>query len=205
MFSSKKSEKKASSAASPPGPAQRVAQKTAAMAGAAAKPESTGNPGSVPPSKSDTPNGAGNGQSNTPPPKKTVSQVLGEVTWLLTQSPVHKQLFIGDLEWFIMPPLLLEQFRIFNGPQHPVGVALWARVSEDTDKRLREGAFKLRVDEWKGGTIPWLIELIAPFGGQDEIMADFSAAIFPTEAFNFHRVDANGQRVVASFQPQPKS
>lgn len=135
-------------------------------------------------------------------PKKTVSQVLGEVTWLLTQSPVHKQLFIGDLEWFVMPAVLLEQFRIFHGEQHPVGVALWARVSEETDARLRGGAFKLRADEWKGGTIPWLIELIAPFGGQEEIMADLSAAIFPTEAFNFHFVDPNGQRVVKQFNPQ---
>lgn len=147
------------------------------------------------------------GQSSAQPqaPKKTVSQVLGEVTWLLTQSQIHKQLFIGDLEWFVMPPLLLEQFRVFNGNQHPVGVAFWARVSEETDARLRAGAFKLRVDEWKGGDIPWLIELIAPFGGQDEMMADMSAAIFPNEAYNFHRVSADGKREVASFAPVEKN
>ena len=134
-------------------------------------------------------------------PKKTVSQVLGEITWLLTQSQVHKQLFVGDLEWFVMPPVLLEQFRIFNGQQHPVGVAFWAKVSQDTDARLRGGAFKLRVDEWQGGDIPWLMELIAPFGGQDEMMADLSKAIFPNEAFNFHRVNSDGQREVASYAP----
>ena len=137
--------------------------------------------------------------------KKTVSQVLGEVTWLLTQSPVHKQLFIGDLEWFVMPALLLEQFRMFHGEKHPVAVALWARVSEDTDRRLREGAFKLRPDEWKGGSIPWLIELVAPFGGHEEILADLSAAIFPASAFNYHKVNETGQRVVASYSPAPKN
>lgn len=144
-------------------------------------------------------------QSAPAVPKKTVSQVLGEVTWLLTQSPVHKQLFISDLEWFVMPAVLLEQFRIFHGEQHPVGVALWARVSEDTDARLRSGAFKLRPDEWKGGDIPWLIELIAPFGGQQEIMADLSAAIFPNEAFNFHSVETNGERVVKQFAPNERA
>ena len=208
MFSKKKAEKKPSPPVPPSEAAIRGAQKSAppqGREGAKVGTEEAGGDATLQSSKTEAGGGSSNGQSNTPPPKKTVSQVLGEVTWLLTQSPVHKQLFIGDLEWFIMPPLLLEQFRIFNGPQHPVGVALWARVSEDTDKRLREGAFKLRMDEWKGGSIPWLIELIAPFGGHDEIMADFSAAIFPTEAFNFHRVDPNGQRVVASFQPQPKS
>ena len=34
------------------------------------------------------------------PTPKTVAQMLGEITWLMTQSPIHKQLFIGDLEWF---------------------------------------------------------------------------------------------------------
>lgn len=33
------------------------------------------------------------------PPPKTVSQVLGEITWLMTQSPRHKAILLGDLEW----------------------------------------------------------------------------------------------------------
>lgn len=136
--------------------------------------------------------------------KKTVSEVLGEMVWILTQSPIHKQLFIGDLEWFMMPPLLLEQFRIFNGPQHPVAFALWATVNEDTEQRLKSGAHKLRADEWKNGDRPWLIELVAPFGGQEEIMADFSANIFPGQTFKYHQVNAQGQREVAEFAPQQK-
>ena len=131
--------------------------------------------------------------------KKTVSQVLGEITWLLTQSPIHKQLFIGDLEWFVMPAILLEQFRIFSGPQHPVAFALWARVSEDTEQRLQAGGYKLRPDEWRGGDRPWLIEIVAPFGGQDEILADISNSIFNGEPFKFHRVNEAGQREVAVF------
>jgi cytolysin-activating lysine-acyltransferase len=138
---------------------------------------------------------------------KTVSQVLGEITWLLTQSPIHKQLFIGDLEWFAMPPILMEQFRIFYGPQAPGGppdaqpvpaaVALWAFVSEETDARLTAGAHKLRADEWKGGAQPWLIELIAPFGGQDEIMLDLAQNVFKDRPFKFH-ITRNGQRTVMS-------
>jgi cytolysin-activating lysine-acyltransferase len=30
-------------------------------------------------------------------PPKTVSQVLGEITWLMTQSPRHKTVPLGDL------------------------------------------------------------------------------------------------------------
>lgn len=139
---------------------------------------------------------------------KTVSQVLGEITWLLTQSPVHKQLFIGDLEWFVMPAILLEQFRVFYGPlppnaavgttPTPAAVALWAYVTAETDERLQAGAHKLRVDEWRGGDQAWLIELIAPFGAQDEIIRDLAANVFRGKSFKFHMTGPDGKRRVAS-------
>jgi cytolysin-activating lysine-acyltransferase len=132
---------------------------------------------------------------------KTVAQMLGEITWLMTQSPIHKQLFIGDLEWFAMPAVLLEQFRIFYGPNSPAAVALWAMVSEETETRLKDGAHKLRADEWKGGDRPWLIELVAPFGGQEEILADLSASVFGGKPFSFHTVTPEGQRVVKTYEP----
>lgn len=138
-----------------------------------------------------------------PQPQKTVSQVLGEITWLMTQSPLHKQLFIGDLEWFAMPAILLEQFRIWNGPNSPAAVAFWAFVSEETEARLEAGAHKLRADEWKAGDKPWLIELVAPFGGVDEILADFSVSVMQGAPFKFHNVGPDGQRRVSVYPAPP--
>ncbi len=135
-------------------------------------------------------------------PQKTVAQALGEITWLMSQSPIHKQLFIGDLEWFAMPAILLEQFRIWNGPNSPAAVALWATVSDETQARLVAGGNKLRPDEWKNGANPWLIDLVAPFGAVDEILADLSANVFNGQPFKFHHVDTSGARVVSSY-PQP--
>lgn len=129
--------------------------------------------------------------------------MLGEITWLLTQSPIHKQLFIGDLEWFCMPPVLHRTFRMFYGPQSPAAVVLFARVSSETDARLEAGGYKLRPDEWVSGDIRWLIEMVAPFGAQDEIMADFASNIFPGESFKYHRVNAAGAREVAVWEPTP--
>ena len=57
---------------------------------------------------------------------KKVSEVLGEIVWLMSQSPLHKQFFISDLEWFVMTPVLLQQFRIFYAQTKPVGLVLWA-------------------------------------------------------------------------------
>ena len=142
-------------------------------------------------------------QETTPPQPapKTVAQMLGEIVWLMTQSPVHKQLFIGDLEWFCMPAILLEQFRIFYGPNAPAAVALWASVSEDTEQRLLAGGYKLRPDEWQKGDRLWLIELVAPFGAQDEILKDLQSSVFAGKTFKFHRMTSEGVREVASIVP----
>jgi cytolysin-activating lysine-acyltransferase len=137
-----------------------------------------------------------------PAGEKTVSEMLGEITWLMTQSSLHKQLFIGDLEWFAMPPIMYRQFRMFYGPQAPAACVFWATVSEETDARLEGGAHKLRADEWKNGNIPWLIELVAPFGAHEEVMADLSKFIFPTQSFKFHRVNDKGVREVALYHPE---
>jgi hypothetical protein len=48
-----------------------------------------------------------NSPFNKPAPEgaaKKVSEVLGEIVWLMSQSPLHKQFFISDLEWFVMTP-----------------------------------------------------------------------------------------------------
>lgn len=143
--------------------------------------------------------------SPTPPqsmPQKTVAQMLGEIVWLMSQSPVHKQLFIGDLEWFCMPAILVEQFRIFYGPTTPAAVALWASVSEETEQRLVSGGYKLRPDEWQGGDRLWLIELVSPFGAQDEIMIDLQSSVFAGKTFKFHRINPQGIREVAVVTPE---
>jgi cytolysin-activating lysine-acyltransferase len=132
---------------------------------------------------------------------KTVAQVLGEIVWLMTQSAAHKQLFVGDLEWFCMPPILLEQFRMFHGPNSPAAVAFWASVSEETEIRLIAGGNKLRADEWKNGDRLWLVELVAPFGAVDEIVKDLAASVFAGRQFKFHRVGPDGRRVVATSDP----
>src|SRR3979490_123569 len=105
----------------------------------------------------------GHAPEQTAPPPKTVAQVLGEITWLMTQSPRHKAIPLGDLEWLVMPALLLRQFRIFYQGEQPVGVALWALVDDLVAKRIDAGARRI-------------VELVAPFGGEAEMRAQLGAA-----------------------------
>jgi cytolysin-activating lysine-acyltransferase len=112
---------------------------------------------------------AGHAPGQTAPPPKTVAQVLGEIAWLMTQSPRHKAVPLGDLEWLLMPALLLRQFRIFYSGEQPVGVALWALADDLVAKRIDAGDKRLAAVEWKGGSNLRIIDIVAPFGGEAEM------------------------------------
>ena len=139
----------------------------------------------------------------TPP---TVSHLLGEMTWLLTQSPLHKVLAIGDLEWLIMPALIHRQFYIFRDGEQPVGLALWAKCTPEAAAKLDRGMIepenRLTLKEWTNGDQVWLVDLIAPFANtqnrQREIMiADIISGPLKNIEFRFHQTDpATGKRTV---------
>jgi cytolysin-activating lysine-acyltransferase len=112
---------------------------------------------------------AGHTQSPDEPPSKTVAQVLGEIAWLMTQSPRHKAIPLGDLEWLLMPALLLRQFRIFYKGEQPLGVALWALADDLVAKRIDAGDKRLAAVEWKSGTNMRIVDIVAPSGGEAEM------------------------------------
>ena len=139
--------------------------------------------------------------------KPTVSHMLGEVTWLLSQSPAHKHFTIGDLEWLAMPAILHEQFRVFHGDKHPLGFALWAYLSEEAEARMTAAVdsgvgARLRPDDWKSGDRLWLIEIVAPMATSENklteaIVADLVQNVFGDRKFKFHSADpATGKREV---------
>jgi cytolysin-activating lysine-acyltransferase len=95
---------------------------------------------------------------------KTIATVLGEIVWLMSQSPVHKQLPMADLEWLVMPAILLRQFRLFYHEGKPVAAVLYAFVSDEVERRIESGAPSMQPGDWKSGERAWIVQVIAPFG-----------------------------------------
>ena len=126
---------------------------------------------------------------------KKTSEVLGEIVWLMSQSPLHKQLFISDTEWLVMTPMLLQQFRLFYDKQKPVGVIFWASVSEEVEARLGAGTTRMRPQDWKSGDRLWVVEAIAPFGGAEEMVKDLKAKVFPGREIKALAVGPKGREV----------
>jgi hemolysin-activating ACP:hemolysin acyltransferase len=90
------------------------------------------------------------------------TQALG----VMMRSPHYKKCTFADLEWLVIPPLMMGQFRIGEakpdpkGPALPVAIVFWALVSPTVDKRLMKAtsdAPHLTPEEWKSGDIPWLV------------------------------------------------
>ncbi|PSJ40783.1 toxin-activating lysine-acyltransferase [Allosphingosinicella deserti] len=138
----------------------------------------------------------------------TISHLLGEMAWLLTQSPLHRALAIGDLEWLVMPALIHQQFYLFRDGDKPIGLALWAKCTPAAEAKLERGMIApenhLTLEEWTSGDTVWLVDLIAPFATpenkQREIMfADLISGPLAGKPFKFHQTDpATGERKVQS-------
>jgi cytolysin-activating lysine-acyltransferase len=140
---------------------------------------------------------------------KKVSEVLGEIVWLMSQSPIHKRLFIQDLEWFVMTPILLKQFRLFYAKDRPLGVVFWSYANDEVAAMLAEGTTKLRPQDWDcrprpaapgqsagaDSTQVWVVEVIAPFGGAEEIVKDLKAKVFPGREVRYLVTAAQGKQV----------
>ncbi len=140
-----------------------------------------------------------------PNPHATVSHFFGEMTWLLSQSPLHRALRIGDLEWLVMPALLHEQFYLFRDGERPVGLALWARCNDTAAAKIEKGMIepenRLTLEEWVNGDQIWLVDMIAPFADNQNrhrewMMADLVTGPLAGKAFRFHQVDTAGVRTV---------
>jgi cytolysin-activating lysine-acyltransferase len=127
---------------------------------------------------------------------KKTSEVLGEIVWLMSQSPLHKQFFISDLEWLVMTPMLLQQFRLFYDKDKPIGVLFWGTVSEEVEARLAAGTSRMRPQDWKSGDRLWVVEVIAPFGGADEMVQDLKAKVFPGREMRLLVTGSKGLREV---------
>lgn len=140
--------------------------------------------------------------------RPTISHMLGEIIWLMSQSPLHRHFAISDLDWMVAPAVANGQYRVFRSGKKPVGVAFWAYVNDETNARLTNGKGRIRPDEWKNGNHLWLIEVISPFSTAENkiteaIFADLVNNSFKGKQFRFSKTNPKtGKREVAEFKPK---
>lgn len=104
---------------------------------------------------------------------------MGPVIMLYMQSSHRRFQFISDLEWLLLPPLVGGQCKLYMKKEYPVSFISWAFLDDDAEKRLFHNAGKLRPDDWKSGDNLWVIDIVAPFGGVENMLRDIQKNEFP--------------------------
>jgi cytolysin-activating lysine-acyltransferase len=62
--------------------------------------------------------------------------VFGQVVWLMMAMPAYRHVFLTDLAWMALPPILLGQYQLFRVENRVVAFAAWAYLSEAAQRRL---------------------------------------------------------------------
>lgn len=122
--------------------------------------------------------------------------VFGQVVWLMMNIPAYRHVFLTDLEWMVLPPILLGQHRLFRAENRIVAFAAWAYLSEAAETRLQEPNPRLAPADWKSGDRLWLVDVFAPFGHQEVALKELRETAFAGKTFKMHRRGPDGRMVV---------
>lgn len=163
--------------------------------------DTTSDPNDVPETPQSPITSAADLPQATPEAVQQRLQLLGSITWLMMQSPLHKSYTLRELESRILPSLMHDQFRYYQMDGQPVGFLNWAWLSADIEAQYQTGEYQLLFPEWKGGDRLWYPEFIAPFGHARHIVKDIRKNIFTKGTLaKALRVDAEGNlRSIAKY------
>lgn len=105
----------------------------------------------------------------------------------MMQSADHKHLFLADLEWMIVPPILLGQYKLYVSGKQPIAFAAWAYLSDVAEGRVKGGNARISPTDWRSGDRLWLLSVVAPFGHADMVLNDLKETNLKGKAFKLHR------------------
>jgi len=137
--------------------------------------------------------------------RQKIQSTFGQIVLAMCVVPRYRNLLLAELQQFVLDPLSQDKIVLAlpanpeNDPKvatAPATIAIWASVSEDVDKRIREqvtsGVFPIRLkpEDWSSGDIVWLLDVIAPSEKMaTEVLKSFRQ-VAKKDAVNVHPVVA---------------
>jgi cytolysin-activating lysine-acyltransferase len=104
--------------------------------------------------------------------------LLGPVTWLMMQQGATRHTLLSELEWRVLPALVLDQAKLYMRESAPIAYVSWAKLSKESVERYKTAPHHLTSSDWKSGDQVWIIDLFTPFGGAQEVMKDLREVMF---------------------------
>ncbi len=133
---------------------------------------------------------------------------LGEVMSVLMRAPQFRALPLSEVQSLVVPPLALGQFLIAEaqskskGYVTPVATALWAKVSNEVDRKLSEELdqpIRLAPDDWKSGDNAWLIVLAGNAQAIGPLLKKFQETSLKGQPLKMRAKGKDGKTVVRTF------
>ena len=133
---------------------------------------------------------------------------LGEVMSVLMRAPQFRALPLSEVQSLVVPPLSLGQFLIAEarsksqGYVTPVATALWAKVSNEVDRKLSEELdqpIRLAPDDWKSGDNAWLIVLAGNAQAIGPLLKKFQETSLKGQPLKMRAKGKDGKTVVRTF------
>lgn len=116
--------------------------------------------------------------------------ILGPALWLYARDTNRKYMFMADIDWAVLPPVILDQCRLYTKNNIPFAFFTWALVNDAVDQRLRTGTPRIAPHEWQSGDHLWLIDAVIPFGQTEEMIAELRKTQFPNRKISALLPDA---------------
>lgn len=110
--------------------------------------------------------------------------IVGPAVWLYAKDPVRKYRFLADVDAMLLPPVLLDQCRLFSKNGIPFAFATWARVNDEIHARLKGGVLAIAPHEWKSGDHIWLIDVVSPFSHWEDTVKELRESVFADKTVN---------------------
>ena len=135
---------------------------------------------------------------------RMIASQFGNMVTIMMQSPHHKNIRLAELYRRLVPPLLINQFRIAearkkdSGATLPVGLILWARVSDEVHQRLLaqlDKTFDLGPQDWRSGDNYWIIDAIGPDRFVAPLLSDLRERDFKGKAVHYRAKSLDGPEV----------
>tara|TARA_R110002072_G_scaffold148065_1_gene295521 strand:+ start:26 stop:421 length:396 start_codon:yes stop_codon:yes gene_type:complete len=96
---------------------------------------------------------------------------LEKVLLIMSACPApFKNMRLDDIYKIIVPPLKLEQYRIYNDEKVLTGFASWALLSDELSEAYKNNKYKIQADDWDSGDNLWLINVLCPMGGGSVVL-----------------------------------
>lgn len=130
--------------------------------------------------------------------------ILGPALWLYSNSPDKRFMFVGDVQWMLLPPVVLDQCRIYTKNGIPWAFISWAKVNDAIHARFLSGDAKLAPHEWRSGEHVWLVDTVAPFGGLEECIDELRGTILANQRVHgFAPNSSSGKIATREWMPAP--